>query len=102
MHNAIMSHRKEVVTSYPSRKVLRKELIVWCDYDCYYQRRYALLNLTKLKSGANKKRTQFKKSILKKDLLIKLSDALSVRETLNNNNNALQKLFYWKDDNACA
>ena len=44
-----MSHGKEVATSCPSEKALRKELIEWCDYDCYYERKYSLLNLKKTK-----------------------------------------------------
>ena len=57
--NATMSHGKEVVTSYLSEKALRKELKEWCDYHFYYQRRHALLNLTKLKLVTNKKGMQF-------------------------------------------
>ena len=73
--------------------MLRKELIEWCDYERCYERKHSLLNLTKLKLVANKKGMQFEKSVLKKDLLTKISDALTVRATLSNNNTALQKYF---------
>ena len=36
---------------------------------------------------------QFEKSVLKKYLLTKISDVLTVRATLSNNNTALQKYF---------
>ena len=39
------------------------------------------------------KKAQFEKSILKKDLLIKISETFLVRETLNNNSSALQHYF---------
>ena len=61
-----MSHGKENVTSFPSEKVLRKELMEWCDYECYYERKYSLLNLTKLKLIVNKKGMQSEKSVLKR------------------------------------
>ena len=60
-----MSHGKEVVMLYLSEKVFRKELIEWCEYDFYCQRRHSLLNLTKLNLVANKKQMQFEKSVLK-------------------------------------
>ena len=81
-----MIHSKENVTSYLSEKILRKELIEWCDYKHYYKRKYLLLNLTKLKLVANKKGMHFEKSVLKKDLLTKISDTLTVCVTLSNNN----------------
>ena len=62
--NIIIVHCKENAISYPSEKLLRKELIEWCNYDCYYERKYSLLNLTKLKLVANKKGMHFKKSVL--------------------------------------
>ena len=61
-----MWHGKEVVTSCTSEKALREELIDWYDYDCYYQRRCAPLNLNKLKPVENKKQIQFEKSTLKR------------------------------------
>ena len=93
MRNAAMIHGKENVTSYPSEKVLRKESIEWCNYERYYERKHSLLNLTKLKLVANKKGMQFEKSVLKKDLLTKMPNALTVRATLSNNNTGLQKHF---------
>ena len=60
-----MSHGKQVVTLHPSKKVLRKELIECCDYECYYRRRYSILNLEKIKLVANKKRMHLEISKLK-------------------------------------
>ena len=89
IYNAIIIHGKENELSYLSEKVLRKELIEWCDYERYYERKYSLLNLTKLKLVGNKKGMQFEKSVLKKDLLTKISNILTVRSTLSNNNTTM-------------
>ena len=64
-----------------------------CDYECYYERKYSLLNPMKLKLVAKKKGMQFGKSVLKKDLSTKTHDVLTVRASLSNNNTALQKHF---------
>ena len=56
----------------------------------------------KLKLVAIKKGMQFKKSVLKKDLLTKTSDTLTVRATLSDNNAALQKKITEKNDYACV
>ena len=66
IHNVTMTHGAQVLRSCPSEKLVRKELIQWCDHDCYYQRRHFLLNLAKLKLVANKKQFHFENFTLKR------------------------------------